>query len=146
MNMRSLTVILGALSAFALGACTVTSTPTGSGGTSSTTEGTGGGGVGGGTGGRGGAGGSGGAAGCVKDYTCAEAITPPDGDGTKVCDGPAGDAYDAYYTCVCEAAGACGTACGAAYCGGTAATAECTACLQNGDTGCGKQVDNCANN
>lgn len=149
MNMRSLTVILGALSAFVVGGCTVTSTTSGSGGSTSAT------GTGGEAAGVGGAGGatvtatgtSTGTSMCDPTYTCAEAITPPDGDGTKVCDGAAGDAYDAYYKCICEPTGACGTVCGMAYCGGTAATAECTTCLQDSsEKGCGKQVDTCSNN
>ena len=154
MNMKSLSVILGGISVFALGACTVTgtgSTSTGSGGgtTTATTTTT--------TGGVGGSGGgtttttstttTGGAGGCDAMYTCAEAITPPNGDSTKLCNGPAGDAYDAYYKCVCDATGPCGTACGMAYCTGTAPTAECTTCIQdNTDKGCKKEADTCAAN
>ncbi|MEO5728840.1 MAG: hypothetical protein ABI134_26875 [Byssovorax sp.] len=148
MNMRSLTVILGALSVFALGACTVTSTTSGSGG-GTTATGTGGEAAG--VGGAGGAtstatGTSTGTAMCDMTYTCAEAITPPDNDPSKLCDGPSGDAYDAYYTCICETVGACGKVCGAAYCTGTAPTAECTTCLQDSsEKGCAKVVEACQN-
>jgi hypothetical protein len=153
MNMRSLTVILGALTTFALGACTVTTTPGGSGGSTSAT------GTGGEAAGNGGAGGGGttatgtttsatsstGTSMCDPNYTCAEAIT--DGDGTKVCDGAAGDAFDAYFDCVCETTGACGAKCGPAFCSGTAPSAECTTCLQDStEKGCGKQAVECANN
>ena len=141
MNMRSLTVILGALSAFALGACTVetTTTGTGSGGSGTTTTG--------GVGGGGGEGttttttGTGGAPACVETYTCAEAL---DGEPSKLCDGAHGDLYDAYYKCTCESGGACFAACGDNACTNGAKSADCTACLQKTDMGCAKEFEACA--
>jgi hypothetical protein len=146
MNMKSLTVVFGALTSFALAACTVTNTTAGVGGNGGEAAGVGGsGGSGGGTTTTVTSTGTGSA--CDPAYTCAEAITPPDNDGTKVCDGPAGDAYDAYYKCVCDSTGPCGTVCGTAYCTGTPATADCTTCLQDiSEKGCKKQADECATN
>jgi hypothetical protein len=151
MNMKSLTVILGGISLFALAACNVTTTGgvggSGAGGTTTATTTTTTGGV----GGSGGAGGSGstttgGAGGCDSNYTCAEAITAPAGDPSKLCNGPHGDAYDAYQKCVCDAAGACAAKCGDNRCAGKADTADCTACLQAiAPDGCKTENDNCAN-
>jgi hypothetical protein len=142
MNMKSLTVVFGALTLFALGACnvkelTTTSTVGGAGG-GTTTAGVGG------AGGSGGSGatGTGGAAGCDDMYTCGEAITPPDGDASKLCDGPHGDLYDALNACTC--AGACKTQCEANACAGMSASAECTACLQDSVAGCSKEFEACS--
>lgn len=150
MNMKSLTVMLGGISIFALGACTVTGTgTTGSGGgsgggtTTATTTTT--------TGGVGGSGGSGstttgGAGGCDANYTCAEAITPPDGDPGKLCNGPHGDVYDALVKCTCDATGPCSSKCGDNSCKGMPASADCTACLQAAaPDGCKTENDACAN-
>jgi hypothetical protein len=136
MNMKSLTVILGALSAFALGACTVTSTTGSTGGSDPTTT----------TGGVGGSGGSGttgtgGAAPCEEKYTCSEAL---DGDPTKLCDGEHGDLYDAYYNCTCVSGGACFSVCSDNACTNGTKSAECTACLQKADMGCAKELEACA--
>jgi hypothetical protein len=149
MNMKSLTVVLGAITAFALGACTVTSTTSGSGGSTSAT-GTGGGTTTtttGGVGGSGGAGGStsatgtGGAASC-EAYTCSEAITPPDGDPAKLCaTGPHADLYDALAACTCT--GACKDKCSTNTCANMAITADCTACLQD-PAGCKAEFVACA--
>ena len=148
MNMKSLIVILGGISVFALGACTVTgtgSTSTGSGGGSggSTTVTTAG------NGGAGGAtaastGGTGGAVACNDMYTCAEAIDPVTGDPSKLCDGVHGTAYDTLATCTCDAAGKCVTDCGDNACKGMGASPACTACLQSA-TGCKTEFDACAN-
>jgi hypothetical protein len=142
MNMRSLTVILGALSAFALGACTVTSTTSGSGGSTSAT-GTGGeaSGVGGAGGGTTATGTSTGTSMCDAKYTCSEAL---DGDPTKLCEGPSAMLYDTYYACVCETGGACFSVCSDNACKDGTKSADCTACLQKNDMGCAKEFTDCS--
>jgi hypothetical protein len=148
MNMKSLSVVLGAFTMLALGACKVTTTgssSTGEGGSGTGTTTTGG--VGG-SGGSGGAAttatGTGGAPACDAAYTCAEAITPPNGDAKKLCDGPHGTLYDALNACTCT--GACKTACEATACAGLAASPECTTCLQAAaPDGCKKEFDECSN-
>ena len=147
MNMKSLTVILGGISVFALGACTVnspSSTSTGAGGTATAATTAGNGGAGGGGGATAGTGGTGGVAACSETYTCAEAIDPVNGDPSKLCDGVHGTAYDTLATCTCDAAGKCVTDCGDNACKGMAASAACTACLQSA-TGCKTEFDACAN-
>jgi hypothetical protein len=139
MNMRSLTVILGALTAFALGACKVTTT-TGSTGGSTSATGTGGEAAG--VGGSGGGGGAGGAAACDEAYTCAEAL---DGDPSKLCDGAHGDLYDKYFACTCETGGKCFAACGDNACKDGAKTDDCTKCIQATTTGCSEEQAACAN-
>ena len=145
MNMKSLTVVFGALTALALGACKVEtsgSTSNGAGGGSGTTTA--------GVGGAGGAGatstsaatGTGGAAACDDMYTCAEAIDPTKGDATKLCDGPHGDLYDALNACTCT--GACKDKCMDNACKGDKASADCTACLQDSVAGCSKELDACS--
>lgn len=107
---------------------TVTSSTTGQGGASSTTS-------------------SGTGTPCDPTYTCVEAMTPPHGDPTKLCDGLSATAYNAYHTCTCKPGGTCYWACGESFCVTQAQTAECTTCFQDSAvTGCGKAVDNCANN
>ncbi len=141
MNMRSLTVVFGALTALALGACKVESTggTGGTGGGSTTTGDT--------TtvGSGGGATGTGGAAACDPKYRCADAIDPMDGDPTKLCEGPAAVLYDAFAACSCT--GACKAACGDNACAmpSTPASAACTMCLQDIVAGCGKEFNDCAN-
>ena len=148
MNMKSLSVVLGAFTMLALGACKVTTTgssSTGEGGSGAgTTGGVGGGGVGGGGTSTSTATGTGGASACEMTYTCAEAITPPNGDAKKLCDGPHGMLYDALHACTCT--GACKTACEATACAGMAASADCTKCLQAAaPDGCKKEFDECSN-
>lgn len=137
MNMRSLTVILGALSAFVLGACTVTSTPGGTGGSTSTTGGVGG------SGGTGGATASSTGTGtpCDDKLTCADALG---GDPMMLCEGPSAMLYDKYYACTCETGGACLTACGDNACKNMPKSADCTACLQNNTTGCAVEFEACS--
>jgi hypothetical protein len=150
MNMKSLTVVFGAISAFALGACTVNgtgSTSTGAGGGSGTTTtaaaGTGGEAAGvGGSGGGSTTAGTGGAAACMMGYSCAEAIDPMKGDPKLLCEGPSAMLYDALQACTCT--GACKAACGASACANAPASAECTTCLQDPTTGCKKEFDACS--
>ena len=148
MNMRTLTVVLGAFTAFALGACNVTTTTSGTGGNDTTSSGTTVAGVGG--GGSGGSTtsttststGAGGKAACDDTVHCAAAIT--EGTGDKICDGTeSATLYDAYVACTCTAGGACFSVCGNNYCDGKAGTAECTTCLQDNTTGCKKVGDAC---
>jgi hypothetical protein len=142
MNMKSLTVVLGALTALALGACkveTTGSTSTGVGG-GSTTAGVGGAG---GTGGAAATTGAGGAA-CDEKYTCAEAIDPATGDPAKLCEGPSAVLYDALAACTCDTT--CKSVCGDNTCAGMSITAECTTCLQAAaPDGCKTEFDACAN-
>lgn len=151
MNMKSLTVILGGIAVFALGACTVTgtgSTTTGTGGgttTATTTTTASVGGAGGGGGATSTATGTGGAPTCDNMYTCAEAITPPNGDPGKLClDNASGKAFTALSDCTCT--GACKADCSDNVCmAGGSASDKCTACLQSA-TGCKTEFDSCANN
>jgi hypothetical protein len=151
--MKYLTVILGGISVFALGACTVR----GTGSTSTSTGGSGGattwatttgyyGDVGGAVGDVGGAGGNGtgGAPACDDAYTCSEAISPPDGDPNKLCVGnPHEKVFKAMSECVCT--GACMAYCADNFCmASSPPTNDCTACLQSA-TGCKTQFDDCAN-
>ena len=149
MNMKSLSVVLGAFAMLALGACKVTTTGSsstgegGSGAGTTTTGGVGGGGVGGGGGGgTSTATGTGGAPACDPKYTCSEAITPPDGDPTKLCDMPSGLLYDALKTCTCE--GNCKTDCGDNKCAGKAITDACTKCVQSSVGGCNSELVACS--
>jgi hypothetical protein len=149
MNMKSLSVVLGAFTVLALGACKVTTSGTSGTGGSSTTSGEGTtttGGVGGG-GGSGGAAstatGTGGAPACDPKYTCAEAITPP-ADATKLCPGAHADLYDALTACTCT--GACKTACADNVCASKDIAAACTTCLQAAaPDGCKTEFDACSN-
>jgi hypothetical protein len=142
MTMRTLTVVFGALTALALGACKIEGTGGVGGGTSgdSTTSGSTTGGVGGGA--TSSATGTGGAAACDMSVHCAAAIT--DGTGDKICDGTeSATLYDAYVACTCTAGGACFMLCGDNYCDGKASTTECTGCLQDNTVGCKKEGDAC---
>ena len=140
MNMRSLTVILGALTTFALGACKVTTTTGASGGSTSSAGGSGGEAA-----GVGGAGGSTtastGTAGCDADLTCALAL---DGDPSMLCEGASAELYDKYYACTCEAGGACLAVCGENACKGDPQSADCQACIQKTDMGCAKEFEACS--
>ena len=152
MNMRFLTVTLAAMTACALGACTVetsgsTSTST-SAATSTSATGTGGGGgeatgTSGATTGVGGAGGSGGSTACDPAYTCSDAITPSSGNPAKLCDGPAKMLFTAISTCTCM--GACAMACADSACKGNEPSTPCKICLANMATGCGKELNACSN-
>jgi hypothetical protein len=159
MRTRLFTFTLAVFALGALGACSSESTG------STTTSGSGGSGTGSGTtGSGGGATGTGGAGGgststststgtgtstststgdpsCDTTYTCAEAL---DGDPSKLCDGPSGDAYDKYYACVCEPGGKCVAACGDNACKDGSKTVACTQCLQATTTGCAAEFEACA--
>jgi hypothetical protein len=89
---------------------------------------------------------TGGANPCEPGYKCADAITQPNGDLGKLCtDSVSYALYHALYACVCEAGGACKAACGSNYCGGLAATAACTTCVQDFAAGCANEFNACAN-
>jgi len=148
MNMRSLTIVLGAITAFALNACTVESsgsTSTGAGGSTSATGATSGvTGTGSDSTGVGGAGGSvsTSTAMCDPAYTCSMAITTPDGNPAELCDGPAKTVFDAYAKCTCD--GACATACADSACKQLEASTACKTCLSDSTAGCGKEFIACA--
>ena len=88
------------------------------------------------------------------NYTCAEAITPPDGDPNKLCPGTAaGAAYDKLARCTCGDAmanppvtGPCQGVCGDNSCKGDLASDMCVKCIQDTQAGCGKETTECANN
>jgi hypothetical protein len=155
MNMRLFTATLAAITAGALGACTVESS--GSTSTSTTTTTTTTGGSGGATssgdtatgtgGGAGGAAtsttgnGSGGEAACDPAYTCAEAITPSTGNPAELCDNDAKALYTALSMCTCS--GACAAACKDSACLDNDPSTSCKICLANSTTGCGKELKAC---
>jgi hypothetical protein len=139
MNMRSLTVILGALTTFALGACKVTTTTGDSGGGTSSAGGAGGEAAG--VGGAGGGTTSTGTGGCDATLTCAGAL---DGDPSTLCEGASAELYDKYYACTCETGGKCFAACGDNACKDGAKTDDCTKCLQASDTGCATEFEACS--
>jgi hypothetical protein len=147
MNMRSLTILLGAITTFALSACTVvssTSSSTGTGGSDATSTTSGATGTGSTATGVGGSGGtmSTGTAMCDPKYTCSEAISTPDGNPAELCDGPEKTAFTAYADCTCT--GACATACADSACKQLEASTECKTCLSDSTTGCGKELITCA--
>ncbi len=80
---------------------------------------------------------------CEPTYTCAEAITPPEGDPGKLCEGVSAQLYDALAQCVCV--DACAIECGANTCAGQATSASCNACLTDPVNGCGNEFNACAN-
>jgi hypothetical protein len=80
---------------------------------------------------------------CDPAYTCAEAISPPDGDPSKLCEGQHAMLYDLLSQCVCV--DACAIECSANACAGLQASGPCTACLQDTANGCGNQFSACAN-
>ena len=148
MNMRFLTVTLAAITACALGACTVESSGSTSTSTSATATGTGaGGGEATGTSssatGSGGSGGSGGSTACDPAYTCAEASAPSSGNPAKLCEGPAKTLFTAFSKCSCM--DACATACAASACKGNEPSTACKVCLTNTATGCGDELNACTN-
>lgn len=140
MNKRSLTVLFCSVSALVLSACIITGTGSGGVGGGTTTNGTGGegtiststGGVGGGTTSTGTT--------CDPTYKCSEAITPPDGDPTKLCENDSAKFYDEYFDCVCT--NSCKTECGSNACSGTTSSEDCNKCRQDK---CKAQFDTCAN-
>src|SRR5512132_1473874 len=148
MNIRFLTVTLAAITAYALGACTVESsgsTSTGDTSTASATA-TGTGGSGGGATGTGGAatgsGGNGGSGGdstaCDPAYTCAEASAPSSGNPAKLCEGPAKTLFTAFSNCACM--GACATACADSACKDNDPSTPRKVCLSDAAAGCGKEL------
>ena len=81
---------------------------------------------------------------CDPTYTCAEAITPPAGDPTKLCDNTLGaKLYDALVQCTCV--DTCQIECAGSVCVSSTASATCAACLQDPVNGCGDQFNACAN-
>lgn len=152
MNQRSLTVTLGALAAFTLGACTVgtTTSSSGTGGATSATTGSDAT-ASGGTGGSGGdatttattttTGTSTGTAMCDPMYKCVDAIAPGSGDPALLCDGPARMKLDALAACTCS--GNCAATCKDNACMQQDPSPECKACLSTPDTGCKKEFDDC---
>jgi hypothetical protein len=81
---------------------------------------------------------------CDPTYTCAEAITPPDVDPGKLCQGSVSAAlYDAMIQCACV--DACAFECGDTACVGVNGSPSCKACIQDPATGCLPQLEACAN-
>jgi hypothetical protein len=88
--------------------------------------------------------GAGGAPGCGPTYKCAEAITPPDGDPSKLCPGSDSEAlYEELLKCICS--GSCAMQCGANLCIGDDASASCNQCVFDTAIGCGIEFNDCAN-
>lgn len=146
MNMQSFTIVLGAITTFALSACTVTSSTsssTGAGGSTATSTGSDATGTGSDATGVGGGGTtSTGTAMCDPTYTCSMAISTPDGNPAELCDGPEKKAFTAYADCTCT--GACATACADSACKQLDASTDCKTCLSDAMTGCGKEFIACA--
>jgi len=108
MNIRSWSMMLGAVSLMGLAACTVTTETNGSGGSGGSGGSSGN--VGG-AGGTGGAGGQGGAGMCVG---CAEAIDPMTDPSIPFCNTASDMLYTDYIDCICgtmATMGACQTEC-----------------------------------
>jgi len=81
---------------------------------------------------------------CDMAYKCAEAITPPDGDPTKLCDmTTSAMLYDDLAKCTCM--GKCQQACMASACMAMPADAACGQCLQDTQAGCGNELQACQN-
>jgi hypothetical protein len=164
MKMRSLTVILGAITAFAVSACSSSGTSSGAGGETSTGTASAT------SSGTGGAGGeasttassttstttttsttstttgtttttSTGSGMCDPAYTCVEAITPMSGDPAMLCAGTAKTNYDALAACTCT--GACAAACKDNECNQLEPSTACKTCLVTPTTGCKTQYDAC---
>lgn len=154
MNMKYLSILVGAcLGMAAVSGCVVVDDGVGGGGVGASggsggaggstggTGGVGGGGVGGTGGGVGGTGGAGGGASCV---TCSEFITPDlNPDELPTCDGASTELYNALFDCTCT--GACMADCGDNICdpNNGAATDACLTCIQQG--GCMTEFSDCAN-
>jgi len=81
---------------------------------------------------------------CDPMYTCAEAITPPDIDPGKLCDGSISAAlHDALIQCACV--DTCAIQCGNSACVGFDGSDSCKACIQDPAMGCAAQLNACAN-
>ncbi len=86
-----------------------------------------------------------GTTGCDPTYTCAEAITPPEGDPNKLCDNTlSGKAYFGFVQCLCV--DKCAVQCAASACAGLMPAPTCVTCLQDPMAGCGIPFADCANN
>ena len=81
---------------------------------------------------------------CDPTYTCVQAITPPDVDPAKLCDGSSSAAfYDALIQCACV--DTCAIECGSTACIGIDGSPDCKACIQDPAMGCLPQLDACVN-
>jgi hypothetical protein len=81
---------------------------------------------------------------CDPAYTCAEAITPPAADPSKLCDNTVhAKLYDALTQCVCV--DSCQIECSGSACIGQPTSPSCATCVQDPMTGCGNQFNACAN-
>ncbi len=81
---------------------------------------------------------------CDPAYTCAEAITPPEGNPDKLCDGTlAAKQYFLLIQCICV--DACAIECGNNICAGDDASTPCKTCIADPGKGCGNQFNECAN-
>lgn len=82
--------------------------------------------------------------GCDPGLTCAAAITPPDGNPTKLCDNTvSAKLYDALVQCTC--ADVCQIQCASSVCVSGSPSSTCAECLQDPANGCGNQLNACAN-
>ena len=82
--------------------------------------------------------------GCDPAYTCAEAITPPTADPSKLCDNTIhAKLYDALTQCACV--DACQIQCSGSACIGQQTSPSCATCIQDPMSGCGNQFSACAN-
>ena len=82
---------------------------------------------------------------CDPAYSCAEAITPPEGDAGKLCDGTlAAKLYDVLFQCICG--DTCAIECGNNICAGDEASTPCKSCIADTTMGCGSQFTDCVNN
>lgn len=133
-----------------LSACTITSDTSGeggggNGGTATTSSAGSAGGSGGAatTSSTGGGGGSGGAAACGNCFDMIDATSSV----TEICenDTAAIDAYDAFVTCTCDAAG-CADKCGDNACDGKDMEQACEDCILDQSGPCGTQLSNCYKN
>jgi hypothetical protein len=79
---------------------------------------------------------------CDPAYTCAQAITPPDVDPGKLCEGSSSAAlHDALIQCACVER--CPIECGNTACVGIDGSASCKACIQDPGFGCLPQLEAC---
>lgn len=86
-----------------------------------------------------------GTSGCDPSYTCAEAITPTDGDPNKLCYNTlSGNMYYALVQCLCV--DKCAIQCAASACAGFDPSATCKVCLQDTVNGCGAPFADCSSN
>ena len=81
---------------------------------------------------------------CDPSNTCAAAITPPDGDPTKLCDNTlSAKLYDALVQCTCV--DVCQVQCASSVCISGSPGPTCAECLQDPVNGCGNQLASCTN-